>query len=92
MSIFMKIFILLILFISLNIVSIYTFSYEDYFTNKKEDIELKDKNGIFQFFGKDFFKKVGYKPSEFVISKNNNLLSLMVHFQAMKLQNKFLTF
>ena len=57
----MKIFILLILFISLNIVSIYTFSYEDYFTNKKEDIELKDKNGIFQFFGKDFFKKVGLK-------------------------------
>lgn len=50
MSIFMKIFILLILFISLNIVSIYTFSYEDYFTNKKEDIELKDKNGIFPVF------------------------------------------
>ncbi|HRG60384.1 MAG TPA: hypothetical protein PLU59_00390, partial [Aliarcobacter cryaerophilus] len=68
MSIFMKIFILLILFISLNIVSIYTFSYEDYFTNKKEDIELKDKKGIFQFFGEDFFKKAGYKPSEFIIS------------------------
>jgi len=35
-----------VLFISLNIVSIYTFSYEDYFTNKKEDIELKDKKGL----------------------------------------------
>ncbi len=92
MSIFMKIFILLILFISLNIVSIYTFSYEDYFTNKKEDIELKDKNGIFQFFGKDFFKKVGYKPSEFVISKNNNLLSLDGTFSSNEVAKQVLDF
>ena len=92
MSIFMKIFILLILFISLNIVSIYTFSYEDYFTNKKEDIELKDKNGIFQFFGKDFFKKVGYKPSEFVISKNDNLLSLDGTFSSNEVAKQVLDF
>lgn len=92
MSIFMKIFILLILFISLNIVSIYTFSYEDYFTNKKEDIELKNKNGIFQFFGKDFFKKVGYKPSEFVISKNNNLLSLDGTFSSNEVAKQVLDF
>ena len=92
MSIFMKIFILLILFVSLNIVSIYTFSYEDYFTNKKEDIELKDKNGIFQFFGKDFFKKVGYKPSEFVISKNNNLLSLDGTFSSNEVAKQVIDF
>ena len=92
MSIFMKIFILLILFISLNIVSIYTFSYEDYFTNKKEDIELKDKNGIFQFFGEDFFKKVGYKPSEFVISKNNNLLFLSGTFSSNEVAKQVLDF
>ena len=92
MSIFIKIFILLILFVSLNIVSIYTFSYEDYFTNKKEDIELKDKNGIFQFFGEDFFKKVGYKPSEFVISKNNNLLFLSGTFSSNEVAKQVLDF
>ena len=92
MSIFMKIFILLILFVSLNIVSIYTFSYEDYFTNKKEDIELKDKKGIFQFFGEDFFKKAGYKPSEFIISKNNNLLSLDGTFSSNEVAKQVLDF
>ena len=92
MSIFMKIFILLILFISLNIVSIYTFSYEDYFTNKKEDIELKDKKGIFQFFGEDFFKKAGYKPSEFIISKNNNLLSLDGTFSSNEVAKQVIDF
>ena len=92
MSIFMKIFILLILFISLNIVSIYTFSYEDYFTNKKEDIELKDKKGIFQFFGEDFFKKAGYKPSEFIISKNNNLLFLSGTFSSNEVAKQVIDF
>ena len=92
MSIFMKIFILLILFVSLNIVSIYTFSYEDYFTNKKEDIELKDKKGIFQFFGEDFFKKAGYKPSEFIISKNNNLLLLSGTFSSNEVAKQVLDF
>ena len=92
MSIFMKIFILLILFVSLNIVSIYTFSYEDYFTNKKEDIELKDKKGIFQFFGEDFFKKAGYKPSEFIISKNNNLLFLSGTFSSNEVAKQVLDF
>ena len=92
MSIFMKIFILLILFISLNIVSIYTFSYEDYFTNKKEDIELKDKKGIFQFFGEDFFKKAGYKPSEFIISKNNNLLLLSGTFSSNEVAKQVIDF
>ena len=92
MSIFMKIFILLILFVSLNIVSIYTFSYEDYFTNKKEDIELKDKKGIFQFFGEDFFKKAGYKPSEFIISKNNNLLFLSGTFSSNEVAKQVIDF
>ena len=92
MSIFIKIFILLILFVSLNIVSIYTFSYEDYFTNKKEDIELKDKKGIFQFFGEDFFKKAGYKPSEFIISKNNNLLFLSGTFSSNEVAKQVLDF
>lgn len=92
MSIFMKIFILLILFISLNIVSIYTFSYEDYFTNKKEDIEIEEKKGISQFFGQDFFKKVGYKPSEFVISKNNNLLYLDGTFSSNEVAKQVLDF
>ena len=86
------IFILLILFISLNIVSIYTFSYEDYFTNKKEDIELKDKKGIFQFFGEDFFKKAGYKPSEFIISKNNNLLFLSGTFSSNEVAKQVIDF
>ena len=127
----MKIFILLILFVSLNIVSIYTFpsfqvivlpfaqttfpyvfliitsasvnftlqysvtislSYEDYFTNKKEDIELKDKKGIFQFFGEDFFKKAGYKPSEFIISKNNNLLFLSGTFSSNEVAKQVIDF
>lgn len=92
MSIFMKIFILLILFISLNIVSIYTFSYEDYFTNKKEDIEIEEKKGISHFFGQDFFKKVGYKPSEFVISKNNNLLYLDGTFSSNEVAKQVLDF
>ncbi|PRM90186.1 hypothetical protein CJ671_03480 [Aliarcobacter cryaerophilus] len=92
MSIFIKIFILLILFVSLNIVSIYTFSYEDYFTNKKEDIELKDKKGIFKFFSEDFFKKAGYKPSEFVISKNNNLLFLSGTFSSNEVAKQVLDF
>lgn len=92
MSIFIKIFILLILFVSLNIVSIYTFSYEDYFTNKKEDIELKDKKGIFQFFGEDFFKKAGYKPSEFIISKNDNLLFLSGTFSSNEVAKQVIDF
>ena len=75
MSIFMKIFILLILFVSLNIVSIYTFSYEDYFTNKKEDIELKDKKGIFQFFGEDFFKKY-FEAEGYLLTKCEKIQEL----------------
>lgn len=82
MSIFMKIFILLILFISLNIISIYTFDYKDYFTNKKESIEINDKIGIFKLFSEEFFKNAGYTSSEFIISKENNQLSLSGTFSS----------
>ncbi|AXK47950.1 hypothetical protein CRU87_02920 [Aliarcobacter trophiarum LMG 25534] len=92
MSIFMKISILLILFISLNILSIYTFDYKDYFANKKESIELNEKNSIFKFFSEDFFKKPTYVSSNFVITKNNNKLFLSGIFSSNEMAKKITDF
>src|SRR5574344_1932861 len=92
MSIFMKIFILIILFISLNIVSIYTFDYKDYFTNSKERIELNDKEGIFKFFSEEFFKKAGYISSEFTIQKIDNQLVLSGTFSSNKIAKQVTDF
>ncbi|WP_026802853.1 OmpA family protein [Aliarcobacter lanthieri] len=71
MSIFTKLFILLILFIVLNIVSIYTFSYEEYFNDSKKEFPLDDSKGLF-----DFFNKVEYSNSDFTITKIDGLLVL----------------
>ncbi len=91
MSIFMKILILVILFILLNIVSIYTFNYADYFSSKKDKIQLDENKGIFNFFSEEFFKKVEYKPSNFIISKDDDQLYLSGTFSSQEIANQMLT-
>ncbi|RBQ28771.1 OmpA family protein [Aliarcobacter vitoriensis] len=76
MSIFIKILILFVLFVALNIVSIYTFSYEDYFSDRKKEITLDENSGILKSIKEKIFKKVEYIPSDFFINKENNLILL----------------
>ncbi|MBL3519568.1 OmpA family protein [Arcobacter lanthieri] len=83
MSIFAKLFILLILFIVLNIISIYTFSYEKYFSDTKKEFPLDDNKGLF-----DFFNKVEYSNSDFTITKIDGLLVLSGTFSNQKIVNQ----
>lgn len=76
MSILMKMIILLLLFVGLNIISIYSFNYKEYFNDSRKDVQINEDRGFFNFFGKDFFQKAGYLPSTFSIEKQNGIIVL----------------
>lgn len=74
MSIFIKMILLLFIFIILNFISIITFDYNEYFQDKGIQISLSDSSF-------NFFEKAKPKPSDFTITKIDNLIELSGTFE-----------
>jgi outer membrane protein OmpA-like peptidoglycan-associated protein len=75
MSIFGKIILLLFIFLLLNFISIFTFDYDEYFKDKSHNLSFENKSNF------EFFHKTEYKPSDFTITKIDNLIELSGTFE-----------
>lgn len=75
MSIFSKIILLLFIFLLLNFISIFTFDYDEYFKDKSTHISFENKDSF------NFFQKSEYKPSDFALTKIDNIIELNGTFE-----------
>jgi len=87
-SILTKIFILVLLFIILNLLAIYTFRYEEYFGTQKNDISFDDNSGLVKLIKNEIFKRNVYTPSSFKIEKEEGKLFLSGIFSSQEVADK----